>query len=54
LKRELPEKYSPSHTVHKRFQHCVHSGLLEKALRGLAKKLREEGELKLDEACRWY
>jgi transposase len=47
--RELPEKYPPYQTVHGRFQQWVRSGQLEKALRALAEKLREEGKLDLDE-----
>jgi transposase len=47
--RELPEKYPPYQTVHGRFQQWVRSGQLEKALRVLAEKLREEGKLDLDE-----
>ncbi len=47
--RELPEKYLPYQTVHGRFQQWVRSGQLEKALRALAEKLREDGKLDLDE-----
>jgi transposase len=47
--RELPEKYPPYQTVHGRFQQWVRSEQLERALRALAEKLREEGKLDLDE-----
>lgn len=48
--RELPERYPPYQTVHGRFQQWVRGGQLEKALRVLAEKLREEGKLDLEEA----
>jgi transposase len=48
--RELLKKYPPYQTVHGRFQQWVRGGQLEKALRVLAEKLREEGKLDLDEA----
>ncbi len=47
--RELPEQYPPYQTVHGCFQVWVRSGQLEKALRALAKKLRQEGQLDLAE-----
>lgn len=47
--RELPSIYPPYQTVHGRFQQWVRSGQLEKALRILTEKLREEGKLSLDE-----
>ena len=47
--RELPKKYPPHQTVHGRFQQWVRSGQLEKALRALAEKLRQEGKLNPDE-----
>src|ERR1035437_324792 len=43
--RELPEKYPPYQTCHRRFQQWVRSGKLEGALR-----LREQGKLNLEEA----
>ena len=48
--RELPEKYPPFQTCHRRFQQWVRSGKLEKALGSLARHLHERGQLKLDEA----
>ncbi len=47
--RELPSMYPPYQTVHGRFQQWVRSGQLEKALRILTEKLRQEGELNPDE-----
>ena len=48
--RELPEKYSPFQTCHRRFQQWIRSGKLEEALRLLATQLHEQGELNLHEA----
>ena len=48
--RELPEKYPPYQTCHRRFQQWVRSGKLEEVLRLLARHLREQGKLKLEEA----
>jgi len=48
--RELPNKYPPYQTCHRRFQQWVHSGALAKVLRKLAKRLRAEGRLNLEEA----
>ena len=48
--RELPEKYPPFQTCHRRFQQWVRSGKLEEALQLLAKHLHERGRLNLDEA----
>src|SRR6266545_7446141 len=47
--RELPAKYPPYQTCHRRFQQWVRSGQLEQALRVLAKALHAEGLLKLEE-----
>jgi transposase len=47
--RELPAKYPPYQTCHRRFQRWVRNGQLEKALRVLAEKLHEKGLLDLDE-----
>lgn len=47
--RELPEKYAPYQTCHRRFQQWVRSGKLEEVLRRLAMRLREQGKLKLEE-----
>jgi transposase len=48
--RELPEKYPPYQTCHRRFQHWVRSGKLEESLKLLARHLQEQGKLNLDEA----
>lgn len=48
--RELPEKYPPFQTCHRRFQQWVRSGKLERALQVLARHLHERGQLNLDEA----
>lgn len=48
--RELPERYPPFQTCHRRFQQWVRSGAFEKALRVLAQRLQEEGRLDLSEA----
>ncbi len=48
--RELPNRYPPFQTCHRRFQQWVRSGKLEKALRLLAKHLHERGKLDLQEA----
>ena len=48
--RELPPKYPPYQTCHGRFQQWVRSGALAKALRKLAKRLKAEGRLNLEEA----
>ena len=48
--RELPEKYPPFQTCHRRFQQWIRSGKLEEALKLLARLLYEQGKLNLDEA----
>jgi transposase len=48
--RELPEKYPPFQTCHRRFQQWVRTGKLERALTLLARHLHERGQLNLDEA----
>lgn len=48
--RELPERYPPFQTCHRRFQQWVRSGKLEQALRRLAQDLHGRGQLNLDEA----
>lgn len=48
--RELPEKYPPFQTCHRRFQQWIRSGKLEEALRLLARMLYEQGKLNLEEA----
>jgi transposase len=48
--RELPEKYPPFQSCHRRFQQWVRSGKLEEALKLLARHLHEHGKLNLEEA----
>lgn len=48
--RELPEKYPPYQTCHRRFQNWIRSGKLEQALKVLAAHLHGQGKLNLDEA----
>jgi transposase len=48
--RELPKKYLPYQTCHRRFQQWVSSGKLGKVLRKLAERLQVEGRLNLEEA----
>ena len=48
--RELPERYQPFQTCHRRFQQWVRRGKLEQALRRLAQHLHGRGQLNLDEA----
>src|SRR5215831_9486482 len=47
--RELPKKYPPYQTCHRRFQQWVRSGQLNKALRALARALHGHGLLPLEE-----
>jgi|SRR5579883_2322421 transposase len=48
--RELPDKYPPYQTCHRRFQHWVRAGKLERILRVLAEELQARGKLDLEEA----
>ena len=47
--RELPSKYPPYQTCHRRFQEWVRNGKLEKILRLLATELQARGQWPLDE-----
>jgi transposase len=47
---EMPAKYPPYQTCHRRFQQWVGEGKLVEALHLLAKHLHERGKLHLDEA----
>jgi len=47
--RELPAKYPPHQTGHRRVQQWVRKGQLEKALRVLARELHGQGRLDLEE-----
>ncbi|MFQ6135335.1 MAG: IS5 family transposase, partial [Nitrososphaerales archaeon] len=46
---DLPERYPPYQTCHRRFQQWVHSGVFEKVLQALATDLRERGDIDLSE-----
>lgn len=46
---DLPERYPPYQTCHRRFQQWVRSGVFEQILQTLATDLRERGELNLSE-----
>lgn len=48
--RELPQKYPPYQTCHRRFQQWVREGKLERILRVLAEELHARGKLQLEEA----
>ena len=48
--RELPKKYPPYQTCHRRFQQWVREGKLERILRALARELQARGKLQLEEA----
>lgn len=48
--RELPEKYPPFQTCHRRFQGWIRNGKLEQAMKLLAEHLHTQGKLNLDEA----
>ena len=48
--RELPKKYPPYQTCHRRFQQWVRAGKLERILHGLAEELQARGKLDLEEA----
>ena len=48
--RELPEKYPPFRTCHRRFQQWIRMGKLEEALKLLARLLYGQGKLNLEEA----
>jgi len=47
---DMPARYPPYQTCHRRFQTWVESGTLHRALRALADDLRERGKLDLREA----
>src|ERR1700730_1069979 len=47
--REVPSKYAPYQTCHRRFQQWVRDGKLEKILRLLATELQARGQLPLEE-----
>ena len=47
--RDLPDRYPPYQTCHRRFQEWVRAGLFEKVLRALVKDVKERGKLDLTE-----
>src|SRR5580658_11311403 len=47
---DLPNRYPPYQTCHRRFQHWQRSGVLLKLLQKLAEDLRDRGKLDLSEA----
>lgn len=47
---DLPERYPPYQTCHRRFQHWARDGTLERVLRALAVDLAARGKLDLREA----
>lgn len=47
---DLPRRYPPPQTCHRRFQKWVKEGVLVAVLRGLAEDLRKRGQLDLTEA----
>ncbi len=48
--KDLPERYPPYQTCHRRFQQCIEEGVLGSVLEALAEDLQEErGEIDLSE-----
>lgn len=47
--KDLPDRFPPYQTCHRRFQQWVRSGVLKQVLEALAEDLRERGELDLSE-----
>lgn len=47
--QDLPERYGPYQTAHRRFQNWVRSGVMEKLLLALAQHLQDAGGLDLRE-----
>jgi transposase len=47
--RDLPERYPPYQTCHRRFQQWNEDGVLDEILRALAEDLKEQGGLDLSE-----
>jgi transposase len=46
---DLPDRYPPYQTCHRRFQEWVGSGVLDRILQALAEDLQERGEIDLSE-----
>ena len=47
--KDLPERYPPKSTCHRRFQQWTESGIFEKILTALAEDLRDRGGIDLSE-----
>src|SRR5262245_16582604 len=47
--KDMPERFPPFQTCHRRFQQWVRNGTLRKILETLAEDLRENGEIDLSE-----
>lgn len=47
--QDLPERYPPYQTCHRRFQQWVRAGVMENILRELARDLKERGQLDISE-----
>jgi transposase len=47
--QDLPERYPPYQTCHRRFQEWVQAGVFENVLRALVKDVKERGKLDLTE-----
>ena len=47
--KDLPERYGPHQTVHRRFQNWVRTGVLEQVLLAVAQDLKDRGGLDLSE-----
>lgn len=47
--KDLPERFPPYQTCHRRFQYWVRSGVLRRVLERLAEDLRQRGEIDLSE-----
>lgn len=48
--KDLPDRYPPYQTCHRRFQQWAEDGTVEKILRALAEDLEERGKIDLSEA----
>jgi transposase len=47
--KDLPERYPPYQTCHRRFQRWIEEGVLSRVLEALAEDLEERGEIDLSE-----
>jgi len=47
--RDLPDRYPPFQTCHRRFQEWVRAGVFEQILRALVRDVKERGKLDLTE-----